>query len=332
MSAGTTPCPDCAQPVSAGDRFCETCGLSLLLRRTQEGGPVSGRRTSCVNCSGAVDAEGFCEQCGRAQPSPRDRMEFDLGVAAGVSDRGRARVRNEDSMACAVVGPDGAPTAVVVVVCDGVGSTERADQASQTAVDAALDRIVDCLQAGKDPYESTVDGSAAAFEAVRRLAEPSSPELAPSSTLVSAVATEEGITVGWIGDSRAYWLADGNSRQLTTDDTLYAQLVAAGLSDEEASAEAHAHSLARWVGADAEPGLPNVVGVPGDEPGTLVVCSDGLWNYLPTAESIAARAAGAPPQVAAELTAAALELGGGDNVTVVVVPYPIHRCRSTGHE
>lgn len=327
-----SPCPDCGESVSAADRFCENCGLSLLLRRTPEGGPLSIPRTSCVSCSGVVDAEGFCEQCGRAQPAPRDRMEFDLGVVAGVSDRGRARVRNEDSMACAVVGPEGAPTAIVVVVCDGVGSTERADQASQIAVDAALDRIVDCLQVGKDPYESTVDGSAAAFEAVRRLAEPSSPDLAPSCTLVSAVATEEGITVGSIGDSRAYWLAEDGSRQLTTDDTLYAQLVAAGLSDEEAAAQAHAHALARWVGADAEAGPPGIVGIPGGEPGTLVVCSDGLWNYLPTAESIAARAGGPPAQAAAELTAAANELGGGDNITVVVVPYPFHRSRSTDHE
>ncbi|GAB2969884.1 protein phosphatase 2C domain-containing protein [Amycolatopsis acidiphila] len=325
-------CPECGQPAHAEDRFCESCGLSLLLRRTPEGGPQGARRSTCVSCAGRVDAEGFCERCGRAQPAPRDRMEFDFGVVAGVSDRGRARVRNEDSMACAVVGPESAPAAVVVVVCDGVGSTERADQAAQTAVDAALARIVDCLQAGKDPYESTVDGSAAAFEAVELLAEPTSPDLAPSCTLVSAVATEEGVTVGWIGDSRAYWLAGADSRQLTTDDTLHAQLVAAGLSDEEASAEANAHALARWVGADAEPGLPHVVGVPPDEPGTLVVCSDGLWNYLPTAESIAARASGSPARVAAELTAAALELGGGDNITVVAVPYPFHSRRSAGDE
>jgi serine/threonine protein phosphatase PrpC len=319
---GETSCPQCGQPVHAGDRFCEGCGLSLLLRRTAEGGPLSAARSTCVSCSGAVDAEGFCEQCGRAQPAPRDRMEFDFGVVAGVSDRGRARARNEDSMACAVVGPESAPAALVVVVCDGVGSTERADQASQAAVDAALARIADCLQAGKDPYESTVDGSAAASGAVAALAEPTSPDLAPSCTLVSAVATEEGITVGWIGDSRAYWLAGADSRQLTTDDTLHAQLVAAGVSDEEASAQANAHALARWLGADADPGLPHVVTVPPEESGTLVVCSDGLWNYLPTAELIAASASGSPAQAAAELTAAALELGGGDNITVVVMPYP----------
>ncbi|WP_236794597.1 PP2C family serine/threonine-protein phosphatase [Amycolatopsis sp. GM8] len=318
-------CPDCAQPVTAEDRFCENCGLSLMRRRTAEGGPLRTPRGSCASCGGTVDAEGFCEQCGRAQPAPRDLMEFDLGFAAGVSDRGQVRVRNEDSLGCAILGPRDAPTAVVVIVCDGVGSTERADQASQTAVDAALARIVDCLEAGKDPYESTVDGSAAAFEAVRLLAEPGSPDLAPSCTLVSAVATDEGITVGWIGDSRAYWLSADGSRQLTVDDTLHAQLVAAGMTVEEASAEANAHALARWVGADAEPVLPQVAGVPAGERGTLIVCSDGLWNYLPAAETIAAQAKGSPAEMAAKLTAAANELGGGDNITVVAVPYPFDR-------
>lgn len=323
-------CPECGQAVAAGDRFCESCGLSLQVRRTAEGGPLPGTRRSCVSCHGAVDAEGFCEQCGDAQPAPRDRMEFDFGVVAGVSDRGLSRVRNEDSLACAVVGPEGSPTAIVVVVCDGVGSTERADQASQTAVDAALARMVDCFETGKHPYESTVDGTAAAFGAVGALAEPGSPDLAPSCTIVSAVATEEGVTVGWVGDSRAYWLAGEDSRRLTTDDTLHAQLVAAGLTDEEASAEANAHALARWVGADAEPGLPHVVTVPAEDAGTLVVCSDGLWNYLPTAGSIAARANGSPAQAAAELTTAALELGGGDNITVVVLPYPFHSRSAPG--
>jgi serine/threonine protein phosphatase PrpC len=280
-----------------------------------------------------VAEDGFCEQCGHAQPAARDRMEFDLGLVAGVSDRGRSRVRNEDSMAFGIVGPEDAPSAIVAVVCDGVGSTERADDASQAAVDAALEEIVDCLQAGKDPYESTVDGVAASYSAVRRLGQSSSLDGSPSCTFVSAVATAEEITVGWIGDSRAYWLADGDSRRLTTDDTLHAQLLAAGLGQEEASARANAHALARWIGADAEQGLPSMVVLPAGGPGTLVLCSDGLWNYLPSAEDIAARlSVASPPAVAAGLTAAALELGGGDNITVVVVPYPFDQSGAQDHE
>jgi PPM family protein phosphatase len=139
--------------------------------------------------------------------------------------------------------------------------------------------------------------------------------------------TAEEITVGWIGDSRAYWVPDSaetHPRRLTTDDTLVAQLVAAGMDEEAASAHLNAHALARWVGADAEQAPPHIVTLRPAGPGRLVICSDGLWNYLPEAETLAARVSDTPPlKLAADLTAIALELGGHDNITVVVVPFPL---------
>jgi len=270
-------CPECGDAVDPADRFCEGCGVGLGFSRTPAGGPAD-----------------------------RDRVEYDLGRVAGVSDRGSVRARNEDSMAFAVIGPERAPHAVAVVVCDGVGSTARADEASQAAVDAALLGIVECLLEDKDPIEATVYGAAEAYSSVRRLGRPSVPGTAPSSTFVSAVATNSEITVGWIGDSRAYWVAGAQSRQLTTDD-----------------ADPVLRALTRWVGADATPDPPHVAVVPAGQPGRLVVCSDGLWNYLPTAEKLAEATSDAQPAIiAAELTALALERGGRDNITVVVMPYP----------
>nr|WP_042181076.1 PP2C family serine/threonine-protein phosphatase [Kibdelosporangium sp. MJ126-NF4]CEL14791.1 Protein serine/threonine phosphatase PrpC, regulation of stationary phase [Kibdelosporangium sp. MJ126-NF4]CTQ96580.1 Protein serine/threonine phosphatase PrpC, regulation of stationary phase [Kibdelosporangium sp. MJ126-NF4] len=319
-------CPDCGEPAEATDRYCENCGGSLQLRRTPSGGPI-GRvgDAGCVGCGNAVSPDGFCETCGRSQPVGRDRMEFDLDVVAGVSDRGRARARNEDSMAFGVVGAANEAQSVVVVLCDGVGSTERADSASQAAVDSTLESIVDSLLSGSSPRDATDDGAEAAYAAVGELARPNSPDTAPSCTWVSAIVTPSEITVGWIGDSRAYWVSsspDVPSRRLTTDDTLVAQLVAAGMDEEEASASLNAHALARWVGADAEQAPPHVVVLKPDAPGRLLLCSDGLWNYLPDAESLAANVSDAEPlKVAAELTSIANELGGHDNITVVVVPW-----------
>ncbi|HJQ45572.1 MAG TPA: PP2C family serine/threonine-protein phosphatase [Amycolatopsis sp.] len=316
-------CPACGEPVGAEHRFCENCGVNLFLRRTPEGGAPGPVSPDCASCGGAVDGDGFCEVCGRARAAGRDRMEFDLGLVAGVSDRGRARERNEDSMAFATVGPRAAPHAVVAIVCDGVGSTRRSDEASQAAVDAALERMADCLHAGKDAHESTVDGVAAAVEAVSPLADPGSPRLAPSCTFVSAIATAGEVTVGWIGDSRAYWLAGERSRQVTVDDTLYARLRADGWSEDDASKNPQARALARWLGADADRDPPNVVAFTPDGPGHVVVCSDGLWNYVPAAEAMAALVPeNQPLTVAAGLTSFALDAGGGDNVTVVVLPYP----------
>ncbi|MET0235545.1 MAG: protein phosphatase 2C domain-containing protein [Kibdelosporangium sp.] len=319
-------CPDCGEPAEATDRYCENCGGSLQLRKTPPGGPIGRVTGGCAGCGGTdLAADGFCETCGRAQPTGRDRMEYDLQLVAGVSDRGRSRVRNEDSMAFAVVGPPGAAQAVVAVVCDGVGSTERADSASQAAVDASLDSIVDALMAGQDARSATVHGAAEAYSSVGELARPNSPETAPSCTFVSAVVTSSEITVGWIGDSRAYWVSfspDVPSKRLTTDDTLVAQLIAAGLGEAEASATLNAHALARWVGADAEQSPPHIVTLQPAAPGLLVLCSDGLWNYLPEAEALAAKVGNAEAlKVAAELTSIANELGGHDNITVVAVPF-----------
>ncbi|MEV4314599.1 PP2C family serine/threonine-protein phosphatase [Actinocrispum sp. NPDC049592] len=321
-------CPDCGEPAETTDRYCENCGGSLQLRRTPSGGPFGPiSADTCVGCGAAeMGKDGFCEKCGLAQPAGRDRMEFDLDLVAGVSDRGRARARNEDSMAFGVLGPVDDPSSIVVVVCDGVGSTERADSASQAGVDAAIESIVDALMEGKGAREATDDGAEAAYKAVGELARPNSPDTAPSCTFVSAVVTADEITVGWIGDSRAYWVSDSPgtpSKRLTTDDTLAAQLVAAGLPEDEASAALNAHALARWVGADAEAAPPHITVLTPEGPGRLILCSDGLWNYLPEAESLAEKTSDAPPlKLAAELTTVALDLGGHDNITTVVVPFP----------
>lgn len=330
--ADTAPsCPACGESVGGKDRFCESCGQSLLVRRTPVGGPVARPAVpGCINCGGtSIDAEGYCEECGREQPSGRDRMEADLGMVVGVSDKGRRRARNEDSMAFGEVrGADGPPT-VVAVVCDGVATSDRADNASQLAVDEAAGVLLDAALAGGDPEEATRAAVARAIETVTGLADPSVPGTAPSCTFVSAVVTPTDATIGWVGDSRVYWLAapDGSavaSRALTIDDTVAAELVAEGMSEEEAMSVHQAHALSRWIGADAGEVEPRVLTIRPGGPGYVLLCSDGLWNYLPDAEALAgALPFDSPPMAAAtRLTKLALELGGHDNITTVLVPFP----------
>jgi serine/threonine protein phosphatase PrpC len=59
----------------------------------------------------------------------------------------------------------------------------------------------------------------------------------------------------------------------------------------------------------------------------LLLCSDGLWNYLPGAEQLAAalpppERGTSPVEVARLLTQIALDAGGRDNITVIVIPVP----------
>jgi serine/threonine protein phosphatase PrpC len=284
---------------------------------------------ACVACGGEnIGAEGFCEDCGRAQPSGRDRMECDLGLVVGVSDKGNRRARNEDSMAFGTVLGGDAPPTVVAVVCDGVATSDRADSASQHAVDEATSVLLDAVLENGDPAAATKAAVAQAISVVSRLADPNVPGTAPSCTFVSAVVTPTEVTVGSVGDSRVYWLAAPDSaamssRMLTVDDTVAAELMAEGLSEEEANAVYQAHALSKWIGADAGEIEPRVVTVTPGGPGHVLLCSDGLWNYVPDAAALTeVMPAEGGMAAAAELTALALKLGGHDNITTVLVPFP----------
>ena len=166
---------------------------------------------------------------------------------------------------------------------------------------------------------------AAAADAVARLA-PGVPD-GPSCTLVAAVVdtATAAVTVGWVGDSRAYWLADGDAaRLLTADHSWAAEMVAAGILDAGAAMrDPRAHAITRWLGGPAP--KPGVATLSPTGPGVLLLCTDGLWNYVPEAADLAALALPVAtrdgPRAAAEaLTAHALAAGGRDNVTVVCLP------------
>ncbi|TDV34883.1 PP2C family serine/threonine-protein phosphatase [Actinophytocola oryzae] len=325
-----TNCPGCGTSVGPKDRFCEECGQSLLVRRTPLGGPVSDPGGGkCVACGSAkIDSEEYCEDCGRSQPSGRDRMECDLDLVVGISDKGNRRARNEDSMGFGTVLGGDAPPTVVAVVCDGVATSDRADSASQHAVDEATSVLLDSVLENGDPEAATKAAVAQAIQVVSRLADPSVPGTAPSCTFVSVVVTPTDVTVGSVGDSRVYWIASPgsgamSSRMLTMDDTVAAELIAEGMSEAEANTVHQAHALSKWIGADAGEIEPRVVTVQPGGPGHVLLCSDGLWNYVPDAGALTeVMPAGGGMTAAVELTKLALKLGGHDNITTVLVPFP----------
>ena len=312
----TRPCPKCGVAVGPADNFCEDCGHDLLVSRSDWDGEVERRQHG------------------------RDRVEFMLGPVAGVSDRGRRGHTNEDAMALATVRRPGCwdvVETVVTVVCDGISSARRPEQASLAAAEAGIGALLAGLRSGSDAESATRDGAAAAAAAVVQLARPDDGNNPPSCTYVSAVVSGGGpsgtvadrVTIGWLGDSRAYWLAEASapSACLTSDDSWAVRMVEAGaLTAERAFADERAHTLVRWVGADAGDPEPRVRTFEPPGPGVVLVCSDGLWNYLPDAGELAAAtlplAETDPLAAAKELTQFALDAGGRDNITVVVVSVP----------
>ncbi|MEU9706839.1 PP2C family serine/threonine-protein phosphatase, partial [Streptomyces sp. NPDC047981] len=296
----------------------------------------------CVACrSGVVDPDGYCENCGHAQPRERDHMEEELSSVAAVSDRGLRHHRNEDAFSVSATAlPDGSP-AVLAIVCDGVSSATRPDEASAAAARAAGQALLTALPLGTHPQQAMHEAIVAASEAVNSLAEepgqdgadhdPHRHQNAPACTIVGAVVADGLLIVGWVGDSRAYWVPDDRTAppaRLTQDDSWAAQMVAAGLMNEaEAYADERAHAITGWLGADAYELEPHTAAFKPDRPGVVVVCTDGLWNYAEAAEEMArvvpADAAGRPLHGAQVLVGHALDGGGHDNVTVALVPFAL---------
>ncbi len=230
--------------------------------------------------------------------------------AVGRSDVGRVRKGNEDAFACL---PDR------WIVADGLGGHAGGEIASAAATKAALEALPEELT-DASPRAVLNEAFARAHDAIRAAGAGSPGARAMGSTLVVAYADASGnVHVGSVGDSRAYWLSDGRLRQLTRDDNLAEELLAAGaITAEEARTHPGQFMLTRALIAD-DPRIeePQIVSI--STSGRLLLCSDGLNAELDDREIALLLGISDLDEAADALVQAALEAGGSDNVTVVIV-------------
>jgi serine/threonine protein phosphatase PrpC len=331
MTGPQAACPNCATLVAQADRFCESCGAPLVEVPEPEVSRVAIPRTGqaaegpCSDCGNSTFTDEYCTGCGHRRAEP-DRDEALLGAMALITDRGLHHARNEDAAAAGIVSD-----AVAVVVCDGVSTSGEAQLAAVAASKAGVDGMVTALAASKGARAAVLAGLADAAKAAVDVGLGGDSATAPSCTYTAAtvVPTSGGaveITVGNVGDSRAYWLPDppAVARQLTVDDSVAQELMTAGAAADSELVQRGAHTLTRWLGADSEPtpwAEESVQTITVVGPGSLLLCSDGLWNYLPDPADIARFCTGTDPAGAARaLTEFALKAGGHDNITVAVIP------------
>lgn len=261
----------------------------------------------------------------------RGRVEIASPIAAAARDAGLVRDHDQDATSIGV-GEHPAPWAVLVV-CDGVSSSTRSDQASTLAARTTRDALAHFLRAGDAEYEAVAGAVASAIRAahITTCAELGGgpPDDLPGTTIVAALVHRGRVTVGWLGDSRAYWIGPSGAELLTRDHSWVSEVVAAGVMDEAAARRApEAHVITRCLGP-LEVGdvllevVPDVKGRDLPGPGLLVLCSDGLWTYADRPDDLArvvrSLAPDAPAdEVARALVGYAIARGGSDNVSVAV--------------
>jgi serine/threonine protein phosphatase PrpC len=239
-------------------------------------------------------------------------VELHHGAA---TDVGRLRETNEDAY---LVAPP------VFVVADGMGGHENGAVASRIVVE----EFAQLAEQGYEPAHAREAVAATLEASQRRIAEYAAPgggpRRTPGTTVVAALLVEEDGAPAWLlanlGDSRIYAVAEGKLRQVSTDHSVVQELVDSG---EITAAAAHTHPerhvITRALGGPRLEEADYFLLTMADAE-RLLLCTDGISGLVDD-DRIAAILTGSPdPRDAADrLVAAALDAGGDDNATAVVV-------------
>ena len=320
-------CPKCGAAVVEGARFCEECGANLTPVPTAV---VPEENCRCGAGLDAKGSDGYCMVCGLRwpeprKPLPRDHVELVPAPGfAGVTDRGKRHAINEDALALANMPGAGS----VLAVSDGVSSAQRSEEASEIGAQTVCTALEAALR-GKaaDAGAAMRNAISAAHEAACTVPyDPDRPKDPPGATLVAALVRDGFATLGWLGDSRAYWIGPAEFRLLTHDHSWVNAVVDAGeMPEEEALRAPEAHAITRCLGPlNGDAPEPTIITIPMTAPGWLLLCSDGLWNYAPQTEQLAGLVRSAPAgsdglAICRILVNYALSKGGRDNITVALL-------------
>lgn len=231
-----------------------------------------------------------------------------IGRYAALTDTGRRRLQNEDSH---VLEPP------LFAVADGMGGAQAGEIASRIAAGA--------IEEGASSEDGEVGVARLVQEAnarifARALGDPTTAGMGTTATVALVHELAETVAIGHVGDSRLYRIRDDRLEQLTPDHSLVGELVRSGrLTQEEADVHPHRSVITRAVGTEADVEVDTMT-IPLRVGDLFLICSDGLTDMLRDEEilHLVLEAGKAPVAAAAALVAAANDVGGDDNITVVL--------------
>lgn len=227
----------------------------------------------------------------------------------GATDTGRRREANQDAFLISYP---------LFVVADGMGGHIGGEIASASTVER-LGAMVDKGKVGPKTIERSL------LRAVADIVDhPEATDEGTGTTLTGVYLDTDATRESWvtlnIGDSRVYLLRDGQLDQLTTDHSVVQELISAGrLSPEEAENHPYGNVITRAVGP-SEKVAPDYVRVEICDGDRFVICSDGLTKELTDYGIRHFLDEHAEPEAAVQaMMEAALENGGRDNITIIVL-------------
>ena len=247
----------------------------------------------------------------RSPEQPKSKAEENLPagiLSAFRTDVGKVRANNQDATIVS-------EKLRLYGVADGMGGHKGGEVASTSARDDLLRELE-----GKTPSVAALSG---AIEEVNRQIyhqQEHDDALTGMGTTLSVLwMSDNFVYIGHVGDSRVYLLRDGEFRQMTLDHSLVEQLVREGvLTEEEAQNHPMRNIITRAIGTDESVEVDVVVEE--RRKGDLwLACSDGLHGLVDDRQMRDALRQYAPEKAADVLLKAALDAGGRDNVTLVIV-------------
>lgn len=236
------------------------------------------------------------------------------------TDVGKVRSSNQDSYAAGEL-PNGVAWAVV---CDGMGGNAGGNIASSTAVKIISDQITSgyrdsmSVSSVKNILTAAIKNANLSIYDISKANE----ELTGmGTTVVAVIVTNNIICVAHAGDSRAYLINETSIRQITKDHSVVQAMVETGeLTPAEAKTHPRKNLITRALGVEEDIRVDfNEETMDNNE--VLLICTDGLTNYVETDDIYKVTSGGKYYEFADKLVELANNNGGGDNITVVVVAY-----------